>query len=410
VLDFGLLPPEINSGRMYAGPGAGPMLAAAAAWDDLAAELGWTASSYDSVISELTSAPWIGPASISMAAAAAPYVSWLGSAAAQAEQTASQARAAVAAYEAAFAMTVPPPVIAANRALLMALIATNFFGQNAPAIMATEAQYMEMWAQDAAAMYGYSAAAAIASTVSPFTPPAPTTNPAGLAAQSLAVGQAASTPAGTSAQTAATLTPQLVSTATVSQAVTQSTAAASSTSPWSSLEDFLGPNGLAILGSNGLIASVLGSPSFANQGLANAWTNWPYFPVGTMNFTTAWGAGMAPGAPAPSPALGGALPPPGAVGGAWGGLGGGGPVSASVGQAGSIGNLSVPSSWSAASSALSPAAPEGMVAAPANTAPGGPGALLRGLQMGGAGGRRSAGFIHRYGFRHAVMTRPPSAG
>ncbi|WP_252159672.1 PPE domain-containing protein, partial [Mycobacterium tuberculosis] len=41
--------------------------------------------------------------------------------------------------------------VVANRALLVALVATNFFGQNTPAIAATEAQYAEMWAQDAAA-------------------------------------------------------------------------------------------------------------------------------------------------------------------------------------------------------------------------------------------------------------------
>ena len=66
--------------------------------------------------------------------------------------TSNQAKAAVAAYEAAFAATVPPPVIEANRALLMMLIATNILGQNTPAIAATEADYMEMWAQDSAAM------------------------------------------------------------------------------------------------------------------------------------------------------------------------------------------------------------------------------------------------------------------
>ena len=54
-------------------------------------------------------------------------------------------------------MTVPPPVIAANRTQLASLIATNVLGQNTPAIAANEAQYGEMWAQDAAAMYGYAA-------------------------------------------------------------------------------------------------------------------------------------------------------------------------------------------------------------------------------------------------------------
>ncbi|MBO0864066.1 MAG: PPE family protein, partial [Mycobacterium sp.] len=125
-MDFGALPPEINSARMYAGAGSGPLLAAASTWDALANELGNAASSYSSVISGLASGSWLGPGSASMAAAAAPYVGWMSATAGQAEQTASQARAAAAAYEAAFAMTVPPPVIAANRALLMSLIATNF--------------------------------------------------------------------------------------------------------------------------------------------------------------------------------------------------------------------------------------------------------------------------------------------
>ena len=38
-MDFGLLPPEINSGRIYSGPGSAPLLAAAAAWSGLAADL-----------------------------------------------------------------------------------------------------------------------------------------------------------------------------------------------------------------------------------------------------------------------------------------------------------------------------------------------------------------------------------
>ncbi len=178
TIDFGMIPPEINSGRMHAGPGSGPMLAAAAAWDDLAAELHSMAASYSSVVSALT-ARWRGPASTTMAAAAGPYAAWVTTTAERAEQTAGQARAAAAAHEAAFAATIPPAVVAANRAQLLALIATNFFGQNAPAIMATQADYIEMWAQDAAAMYGYASSSAIASQVTPFAAPPQIAEPAG---------------------------------------------------------------------------------------------------------------------------------------------------------------------------------------------------------------------------------------
>lgn len=134
-MDFGVLPPEINSGRMYAGPGSGPMLAAAAAWDGLATELQSTAADYGSVISVLTGV-WSGQSSGTMAAAAAPYVAWMSATAALAREAAAQASAAAAAYEAAFAATVPPPVVAANRAELAVLAATNIFGQNTGAIAA----------------------------------------------------------------------------------------------------------------------------------------------------------------------------------------------------------------------------------------------------------------------------------
>lgn len=52
-------------------------------------------------------------------------------------------------------MTVPPALIVANRSLLTLLTATNILGQNTPAILETEAHYMEMWAQDVAAMTLY---------------------------------------------------------------------------------------------------------------------------------------------------------------------------------------------------------------------------------------------------------------
>ncbi|ASW90963.1 PPE family protein [Mycobacterium marseillense] len=200
-MDFGALPPEINSGRMYSGPGCGSMLAASAAWDGLAADLHSAAGSYGTVISDLTSAAWRGSASVAMAAAAEPYISWLTTTAVLCEQAAAGARSAAAAYEAAFGMTVPPPVVAANRAQLMLLIATNILGQNTPAIAATEAEYGEMWAQDAGAMYEYAGLSAAASALPPFTSPAPTSNPAGVAAQGAAAANAGAMSAGTATQT-----------------------------------------------------------------------------------------------------------------------------------------------------------------------------------------------------------------
>ncbi|WP_046318108.1 PPE family protein [Mycobacterium sp. UM_Kg1] len=178
-MNFAALPPEVNSGLMYTGPGAGPMLAAATAWSGLAAELHAAAAAYESVIAELTSAAWSGPSATAMVAAATPFTAWLNTTGGQAEKVAMQAQAAVAAYEAAFALTVPPSVIAANRAQLMTLLATNVLGQNAAAIAATEAQYAEMWAQDATAMYGYAALAQSARELEPFAPPPQTANPAG---------------------------------------------------------------------------------------------------------------------------------------------------------------------------------------------------------------------------------------
>ncbi|HEY0225002.1 MAG TPA: PPE family protein, partial [Mycobacterium sp.] len=189
-MDYGLRPPEINSGLIYTGPGSGPLLAAAASWDAAAAQLESTAAGYSSQISGLAGQVWFGPSSIRMAAAATPYIAWLQTVAAQAAQTSAQAYAAAAAYEAAFAATVPPPVIAANRAQLFALIATNFFGQNSPAIAVTEAQYAAYWAQDAAAMYGYAVASSSAtSTLTSYNEPPRTTNQAGQADQTRALAQ-----------------------------------------------------------------------------------------------------------------------------------------------------------------------------------------------------------------------------
>jgi PPE-repeat protein len=194
---YGAFPPEFNSGRMYSGPGAESLVAAATAWENLAAELQSTAASYSSVISSLTTGPWVGPSSIAMVSAATPYVAWMQQTATQAAQTAAQATSAAAAYETAFAAHVPPPVIAENRALLAQLVATNLFGQNTSAIAANEAQYSDFWAQDAAAMDTYFASSATASnSLDQFTPAPQTTNESGTATQAAAATQSTSTAAG----------------------------------------------------------------------------------------------------------------------------------------------------------------------------------------------------------------------
>ena len=414
VFDFAALPPEINSGRMYAGPGSGPMMAAAAAWDEIAAELGVAASGYNSVVTELTSGPWVGPASMSMLSAITPYVGWLNTMAAQAEETAGQGRAAAAAFEAAFVMTVPPPVIAANRVLLATLVATNFFGQNTPAIAATEAQYMEMWAQDAGAMAGYTASSAAASTLSPFVTPPNTTTPEAGSNQAAAVAQAVSQPAGNTAQTTSQLaTPQALS-ASTTQAVTQTTAATSNPGLLSSsIQDLLN-SGLPTptnnwLGLNPTLYTVIlkqtsGLAYFSN-GIPTFWSQLAQQLVFGPGGTTAG----ANGAWFPTPQFAN-------LGlGNLGGVGHVGAVSAGVGQAGRVGLLSVPQHWGTLTSSVTPAALSEEAAPLQAAATGGANSpangLLRGMPVGSMGRRgAAAGYVNKYGFRYSVLTRPPSAG
>jgi PPE-repeat protein len=134
------------------------MMAAASAWQSLAADLGSSATSFQSALSGLTGA-WQGPSATQMTTAAQPYMAWISDTAGQAQQASINASAAAAAYETAYAATVPPPEIAANRSTLMALVATNFLGQNSPAIAMTEALYSEMWAQDVGMIQSYATAA-----------------------------------------------------------------------------------------------------------------------------------------------------------------------------------------------------------------------------------------------------------
>jgi triacylglycerol lipase len=158
-MNFTVWPPEVNSGLLLEGPGSAPMLEAAAAWDGIGSELSSAANAFNSVVSDLTAEAWQGPSAAAMSNAVTPYVGWLGKAAAQAEQSAAQARAAASAFEAALATVVDPASIATNRNQLLALVRANLFGQNAPSIAAVEAAYEHMWAHDVAVMSGYHAGA-----------------------------------------------------------------------------------------------------------------------------------------------------------------------------------------------------------------------------------------------------------
>src|SRR5947209_5110318 len=163
-MSFLVLPPEINSLRMFVGAGSAPMLEAAAAWDGLASELATAASSFTSVTSRLTGQAWQGPASAAMMAAATPYAGFLSAAAAHAQNASTQAQSVAAVFESSLAATVHPAVVAGNRSDLVSLVVSNLFGQNAPAIAAAEADYEQMWAQDVAAMVGYHGGASAAAS------------------------------------------------------------------------------------------------------------------------------------------------------------------------------------------------------------------------------------------------------
>jgi PPE-repeat protein len=376
-MDFAALPPEINSGRMYTGPGSAPILAAAFAWDALAAALHSAADSYQSEVAALTGGPWLGPSAAAMAAAAAPYVTWTRTTAAQAEETANQAKTAAAAYEAAFAETVPPPVIAANRSLLMSLIATNIFGQNTPAIATTEAQYSEMWAQDAGAMYGYAASAASATRLTPFAAPQKSTDSSGSARQAAALSQATGTSAG-KVQSALSSTQQAIS-ATPNALTNLATPL-----------DF-GFGGRDLLGLAADLSAVFVDPEVGGAGLAAAVVALPFDVSGALtgihtdDIVSGWAGiqswpGSAPVPPTPFPVITN--------------LAGGSVATAGLGEANMVGGLSVPPTWTAAAPAIRPAAlalPATTVGAAAQASSGSSGNLLGSMAAASMAGRAMAG-------------------
>jgi PPE-repeat protein len=384
-MDFGALPPEINSARIYSGPGSGPMLAAADAWDNLASELNSSAAAYRSVISNLIVDGWQGPSSITMANSVAPYVAWMHNTAAGAEQSAIQARTAAGAYQSALSGMVPPPLIAANRAQLAALVASNFFGQNSPAIAATEATYEQMWAQDAQEMYGYAASSAAAARLTPFTQPPRTTNPAGQAAQNAAVTQAAGTPAGQA---------QSLTSSQLSNALPQLAATNAAADPSQALQ--IDPIDIFDAGVDAGSASASAtSSSFSGTS------------IGTTNHAIAINAerdaaqGIGPFLATWSGPLSAASP----------GNMSGPAVSAALGRASLVGTLSVPQTWAATSTtAVDPAALAVPSAAAAPLAPGAMSPGIFGESLLGALAGRGVSNVAAKLRTPSVIPRSPAAG
>jgi PPE-repeat protein len=398
VFDFASRPPEVNSALIYSGAGAGPLMAASSAFNNLSSELSSNAASYESVISQLTGSEWTGPSSEAMSAAAQPYITWLDTTSAQLRVAATQATASAAAYEAAFSASIPPPVILANRTTLATLVATNILGQNTPAIAANEALYGEFWAQDAAAMYGYASSASAASaTLTPLTPPAQNTNPAGQGQQTSAVSNAAGSNGASSA-----LNQSLGGLQNASSAAANPAAALPAQDTFGSVLSAL----------NGLFGVPIVGNAIYNVGVTLAWNSammtatlplLGHFLAGspfgvTISDTAPLGAGLGFGT-----TLAGASSGVGGIGGA--------ATLAGMGSASSVGGMSVPAGWSAAvpeaAAAETTLAGSGWTAAADTTAGmggGGMNGVMPGMaSAGGKGGMGMAG--PRYGVKPKVMPK-----
>ena len=248
----------------------------------------------------------------------------------------------------------PPPVIVANRTLLMTLIATNILGQNTPAIAATEAHYMQMWAQDAAAMYGYAGSASAATQLTPFTEPPQTTNPAAEPMQAAAVTQSTSTSTASNLGTELTQFIDSLPTAlqNLATGLLDSPTTSSNLLSGLSLPQLLSatlPPGLETDLTNwNTIFSTIASGPYSLQGL----TSIPGGPFLSFGQAYAWGQnGQGAAAFLAGPkAITGALAPLASE------LGtphlsaafGGGPVSGSMGRAALVGSMSVPQGWTQA--------------------------------------------------------------
>ena len=381
VLDFAAIPPEITSSLIYSGASSAPLMAAAAAYANLGAEITTTATQWESIVSLLTSEQWTGGGSAAAAAAAQPIIAYLTQTAATLEQASAQAMASAAAFDAVYAAVVPPPLVVANRTTQAALLPFAIIPTVAAEIAALDAQYAEMWAQDAAAMAAYQAASLAAGVLTPVTPLTSTTSPAAAAAADSAALGADST-AGTAQALLGPITSAPLDAASIPT-----------------------PTFPGILGS---IDSFIGTPSVFNaiNGSVNTAAWWVCNTIPTA-VSLGHTLGSVPSIPfaltdSVTPLAGGMVP--GTMVGSVSGAG----ASAALGEASTVGGLSVPAGWNAAApaslaSSTAPLEGSGWTAAaeaePVAAMPGMPGMAAA------AKGAGAYGPGPRYGFKPIVMPK-----